>query len=356
MKVFPLESRSAPVVERDEPDLKPTGNEVLLRVSHAGVCHTDIHVQDGGYDLGSRGMLDMMARGFSYPAVMGHETVGEVVAVGEAVDDVEVGETRLVFPWIGCGQCVHCRHGQENYCGSSQALGIFRPGGFAEHIMVPHSRYAVDVAGVDPAWAAVLACSGVTAYASARKALAYANPDDPVAVIGTGGVGMMAIAVLKALGHRNTVAVDVNDDSLAVARELGASNAVNTSVGGPEALVERSGGPVAAVIDFVNSGDTVSLAFDALAKAGTLIHVGLYGGEFVLPTALMALKALTLQGNYAGNLDDVHAVVDLAKRGVLPRLPITQASLTTEDINSTLDSLRAGTVRGRMVLVAPEAR
>ncbi|GAA4282686.1 alcohol dehydrogenase [Brevibacterium daeguense] len=351
MKTFAVPAQNASVVEREVESPAPEGGQVLLRVLHAGVCHTDTHVQEGGYDLGGRGFLEMTTRGLEYPAVMGHETVGEVIAVGDQVTGVAPGDVRLIYPWIGCGECVRCQQGEENYCAASRALGIFTPGGFAEEILVPHERYLVDIDGLDPAWAATLACSGLTAYSSARKALAHVSADETVAVIGAGGVGLMAIAVLGALGHRSIAAVDVRDENLTVARELGATITVNSSNGnGVEALTSAAGGPIASVIDFVNTGATVGLGFDALAKGGTFVHVGLFGGEFALPTALMAIKALVLQGNYVGSLQELREVVDIAKQGRLPKIPILSGPLSADGVNAGLTGLRDGTVAGRTVL------
>lgn len=351
MKSFAVPVAGSPVAEQSVEIQEPTGFEVLLTVTHAGVCHTDTHVQEGGYDLGERGFMEMTARGMEYPVVMGHETVGEVIAVGDRVTGVSVGDRRLVFPWIGCGECRRCVRGEDNYCAKSQALGIFRPGGFAEQIPVPHEKYLVDIDGLDPAWAATLACSGVTAYSAAHKALAHVSDEDCVAVIGTGGVGLMAIATLQALGHRNIAAVDVRAENLGIARDMGATITVDSSSGdGATGLIDAAGGPVAAVIDFVNNGATVALGFDALDKGGTYVHVGLYGGEFRLPTALMALKALSLLGNYVGSLSELIEVVDIAKAGRLPRIPIVAGPLSADGVNTGLTGLREGTVAGRTVL------
>lgn len=352
MKTFSVPAQNAPVLDEEVATPTPTGNQILLRVTHAGVCHTDTHVQDGGYDLGARGFLEMTSRGLSFPAVMGHETVGEVIAVGDHVTAaVAPGDTRLIYPWIGCGECVRCRKDEENYCANSRALGIFTPGGFAEQILVPHEKYLIDIEGLDPAWAATLACSGLTSLSSAKKALTHADPDDTVAVIGTGGVGLMAIAVLKALGHRSIAAIDVRSENLDIARDLGATITVNSSGGGATAaLMEAVGGPVAAVIDFVNTGSTVETGFDALSKGGIFVHVGLFGGEFVLPTALMAIKAVVLHGNYVGSLAELHEVVELATAGRLPRIPIIDGPLNADGVNAGLTGLRENTIAGRTVL------
>ena len=351
MKAYVVAEQQAAVTEEEIEIPAPKGHEVLLRVTHAGVCHTDTHVQDGGYDLGTRGFLSMTSRGLKYPAVMGHETVGEVIATGESVENVHVGDVRLVYPWVGCGACHTCRNGDGHHCSDSQALGIFTPGGFAEEILVRHEKYLIDIEGIEPAWAATLACSGVTALSSAKKALAYTSEPDTVAVIGAGGVGLMTIAILKALGHSSIAAVDLREENLNIARDLGATITVNSSRDGAvEELRGAAVGKVTAVIDLVNNGATVGMGFEALDRGGTLVHVGLFGGEFPLPTALVAIKTLVLQGNYVGSLADLELVVNLAKQGKIPKIPIVEGSLSVQGVNEGLRNLRDGTVAGRTVL------
>ena len=159
------------ITEIDVPSVPPRGTEVLLRVVPSEVCHMDTHLRTGGYDLGGRGRLNLVDRGVAYPLVMGHEVVGEVVAGGEAVNGVKVGHTRLVYPWLGCGDCPACVDDRENACAVGRNLGVARPGGYADHLLVPHPRYLIDVEGLDLGWAATLACSGLTAYSAARKVL-----------------------------------------------------------------------------------------------------------------------------------------------------------------------------------------
>lgn len=244
-----------------------------------------------------------------------------------------------------------CSSGDEHHCNDSQAHGIFSPGGFAEAILARHEKYLINIDGLDPAWAATLACSGVTALSSAKKALAYTSDNDTVVVVGAGGVGLMTIAVLKALGHYSIAAVDLREENLSAARDLGATITVDSSKGSAvKELRESAIGKVTAVIDLVNNGTTVGMGFEALDRGGTLIHVGLFGGEFPLPTALVAIKTLVLQGNYVGSLADLEKVVELAKQGRVPKIPIVAGSLNVEGINAGLRSLRDGTVAGRTVL------
>ncbi|WP_256841955.1 alcohol dehydrogenase [Ornithinimicrobium cryptoxanthini] len=350
MTAFAITEAGGRAVAIDAPLPEPTGHEVLLAVTHSGVCHTDMHLRDGGYDLGRRGFLDMTTRGMTYPLVAGHEIVGEVVAVGADVTTVKPGDVRLVYPWLGCGDCTACHDDRENYCTNGRMLGVQRPGGFASQVHVPHERYLLDVTGIDPARAATLACSGLTSYSAVTKALP-ADPSTAVAVIGAGGLGLMAVAALRALGHETITVLDVNADRLRTARDMGATVTIDTTTAiTPDAIMQHTGGPVEAVLDFVNNSDTAELAFSILAKGGTQVAVGLFGGEARISTALLAMKCLTVQGSFVGTLAELHELIALAQGGSLPEAPITRAELGADALNESLDALAAGTVRGRVVL------
>ena len=209
-----------------------------------------------------------------------------------------------MYPWLGCGECAACRDGRENACPRGRNIGVARPGGYADHLVVPHSRYLIDIDGLDPSWAATMACSGLTAYSAASKVLPLPT-DAPVVVIGVGGVGLTAVATLSALGHKAICAVDMSEANLAAAHELGASVTVTADAQDLSGKVlAATGGPVDAVIDFVNNDQTASAAFDMLAKGGRMVQVGLFGGEVTIPTALLALKMLTIEGSFVGTLSE----------------------------------------------------
>ncbi|KQY07827.1 hypothetical protein ASD37_07485 [Mycobacterium sp. Root135] len=352
MHVYEFTEPGASVTTKEVATPQPERHEVLLRITHAGVCHTDVHMRSGGYDLGSAGYLEVTSRGSSYPIVAGHEMVGDVVAVGDAVTTTQVGQRRLVFPWQGCRVCALCVSGDEHLCKASRAMGMRSQGGFAEMALVPHEDYLVDIDGVDPNLAATLACSGVTSYSAISKALPR-DADTPLVVIGAGGVGLMAIAILVARGHRAIVAVDINDDRLRIAESLGATGTVNTTKGDPaQALLSLLGGPADAVVDFVNSAATAKLAFDSLGKNGRLVQVGLFGGDLVVPNAYVALMGITIGGSLVGSIDDLNELVEMARRNDLPRVPIRTEHLEPREIDNALDALEHGTVDGRIVLVA----
>lgn len=349
MRTFAIpEESTTELVEQDVPTPTPTGTGVLLRVTHSGVCHTDTHLREGYYDLGERGQMRLVDRGVPYPLVMGHEVVGVVEETGPDAG-VAKGETRLVYPWIGCGECAACLDGRENACAKGRNIGVARPGGYADHIVVPHPRYLVDIEGVDPSWAATMACSGLTAYSAARKVLPLPT-DAPIVVIGVGGVGLTAVATLTALGHRNICAVDMSEDNLAAAQELGATTTVVSGDDLAAKVTKATGGPVDAVIDFVNNSQTAPAAFDMLTKGGHMVQVGLFGGDFTVPTALLALKMLRIEGSFVGTLGDLEEAVQLAKQGKIPRIPVTEADLDLASVTDSLDRLTRGGVTGRIVL------
>ncbi|WP_349826817.1 alcohol dehydrogenase [Brevibacterium litoralis] len=350
MRAFVTTGPSAPLELREVDDPTPTGSQVFLAVRHSGVCHSDTHVHAGSYDAGSKGELSMAQRGLEYPAVHGHEMVGEVVAVGPDVRTVKPGDLRLVYPWLGCGECLRCTAGNTNLCRKGRALGIIQWGGFADHVLVPDEEFLIDIDGLDPAWAATLACSGLTSFSAVHQVLPV-EADEAVAVIGTGGVGLMAVALLSQLTDAEVIAVDVDDSRLQIARELGADRVVNSTALEEGATLDvLAGRPVAAVIDFVNTGATFDLGFSSLDKGGHLVSIGLFGGEAAVPTVMLPLKVITVTGSYVGTLQQLRDLVEFARSHELPKVPIIERPLNLQEAQRGLDDLNAGTVQGRIVL------
>jgi alcohol dehydrogenase/propanol-preferring alcohol dehydrogenase len=283
---------------------------------------------------------------------MGHEIVGRVVKWGPGAEGqgLAVGQTRIVFPWVGCGTCARCRAEDDNMCVQGKALGVFQHGGYATHVLAPEPRHLVDPGDIDPALAATYACSGITVYSAIAKVMPM-GPDQPIVLVGAGGLGLQAIAILRAMGHRRIVSVDVSAAKLAAALAAGASDTLDASA--PEVtqrLVALCGGPVEAVIDLVNGTQTARFCFDALVKGGRLIQVGLFGGELAVPLPIMAQKALTLRGSYVGSPKELRALVALAQGGRVAPIPIELDRLPHAD--AALQRLRAGQVTGRIVLTA----
>jgi propanol-preferring alcohol dehydrogenase len=274
-----------------------------------------------------------------------------VVAMGPDAAGVAVGDLRIVYPWIGCGACDRCRDGQDNMCTEQKSLGVIQHGGFGSHVVAPHPRYLVDPGTVDPAVAATYACSGITVYGAVRKVLPL-PPDQPVVLIGAGGLGLSAIAMLKALGHRNIVSVDIAADKRQAALECGATAVVDGAPGNlTQAIVAAAGGQVRAVIDFVNNDATARGGFDALAKGGKFVAVGVSGGEITVSLSGMVFRGLSIEGSLTGSPQDLRDVVALAQSGRLAPLPVTR--LPKDAANEALARLHDGTVTGRLVLVGP---
>lgn len=348
MKSYDVCECGAPLRLMERPTPTPRGSEVLLRVLAAGVCHTDLHLADGYYDLGSGKRLNMSDRGVKLPLTMGHETVGEVVAVGPDARGVSVGDRRLVFPWLGCGACAPCRRGDENLCLAPQTIGIFRAGGYADHVLAPHPRCLFDVGDLAPEQAAPLACSGLTTYGALKK-LGAVVEHEVVVVIGAGGLGLMCLAILRAMGGKGAVVVDIDPRKREAALQAGALAVVDGAA--PDAvqqLAKATGGGAWGVIDLVGASSTVQLGMAALAKGGKLIVVGLFGGDLPLSVALLPLRAVTLQGSYVGTPAEQAELLDLVRRKGMPPLPITTRPLS--EVNATLADLKQGKLLGRAVL------
>ena len=323
---------------------KPQGTEVLMRITRSGVCHSDIHIWDGYFDLGGGKRFYVKERGCVPPFTPGHEPFGVVEALGPRARGVKVGQKKLIYPWIGCGKCAVCKAGQDNYCVSgSRFLGVNRPGAYSTHVLVPDPKYLLDTAGIDDSFAATLACSAVTAYSAANK-LPKLDKGDTVAVLGCGGLGLIAISVLKARSKAAIVGCDIDDAKLAAAKKLGAKKTVDTRAA--DALQQMQG--IAAAIDFVGSPATASLGIAALRKGGRYVLCGLYGGELTHPLPPIAQRAIGIVGSYVGSLQELKEVVALAKKRKLRATPVE--TRPAEAANSALEDLKAGRVVGRIVL------
>ena len=348
MKSYQIVDFGHELRETDLPDPSPTGDEVIVAVKAAGVCHSDLHIWEGSYDLGAGRRLMLRDRGIPLPLTMGHETAGEILSVGPNVTDRKVGEMVLVYPWIGCGVCRACRDGNENLCMKPRCLGVHCDGGYSDQIVVPHSRYLLPLDGLDPVAAAPFACSGVTTY-SALKKLGSVIKDEPVLVIGAGGLGLMCVTILKAMGGKGAVVVDIDEKRRAAALEAGAFAAVDGSASDALAqIVAALRSPCWAAIDLVGSPQTSALGFDSLAKGGKLIMVGLFGGSAPWSLPLIPMKAATIEGSYTGNLAETRELLDLLRSGAIPRIPIRARPM--RQATQTLEDLKAGRIVGRVVL------
>jgi alcohol dehydrogenase/propanol-preferring alcohol dehydrogenase len=353
MRAWAVVENGQPLREIELPTPEPSGTEVLLEVTHCGVCHSDLHIWEGFYDLGGGKTMSLKDRGVVLPLAMGHEIIGRVAKLGPEATGVAVGDIRIVYPWVGCGVCDRCLAEEDNMCLTGRSLGVYQNGGYGTHVVAPHPRHLVDPGKLDLAVAATYACSGITVYSAIKKVMPL-PPQEPIVVVGAGGLGMNAISVLKAMGHARIVVVDVSEEKRAAAMQAGATHTVDASHPGvTQRIVESCGGQVAAVIDLVNGTATARFAFDALRKGGKLVQVGLFGGELMLPLPLMAIRELTVRGSYVGNPKELRELVQLAQDGKLAALPV--ATVPQSQANEALMRLRDGRVTGRLVLKAEAA-
>ena len=338
----PLEPSSGPLPE-------PKGREVLLKVSASGICHSDIHIWEGGYNIGNGRMYSVMDKGgVALPLTLGHEIAGVALKTGPESAPLALGRQYLIFPWMGCGQCATCQAGDEHLCNKSRSLGIYQDGGFADHILIPDARYLLDLDGLDPVTTAPYACSGLTAFSALKKAgdVIY---NEPIAVIGAGGLGLMSIGLLKAMGGKGAVLVDIDEEKRKAAVAAGAIAAVDGKAGDASAQIARAAGVRPRfVVDFVGSEASAALAFNAVAKGGKIVMVGLFGGAAPWSLPMIPLKAVTIQGSYVGNFAELQELVKLVRGKQIPPIPIMRAPL--EQADQMLGSLREGKVVGRVVL------
>ncbi len=330
---------------------EPKGTEVLLEVTHCGVCHSDLHIWEGWYDMGGGKRLSLADRGLRLPLAMGHEIVGRVVKLGPEATGVAPGDVRIVFPWVGCGECDQCLSDEDNMCAvASRSIGVFQNGGYATHVLAMHPRHLVDPGNLDPALAATYACSGITVYSAIRKVMPI-KPAEPIVLVGAGGLGLAAISILRALGHQAIISVDIDATKRQAALDAGATKAVDgLGEGVTQRILDAAGGPVLAVIDLVNGSQTAAFGFAALRKGGKLIQVGLFGGEMTMSLPTMAMRALTVQGSYVGNPKELRELVALAQSGQVAPIPIE--TVPQRQANAALMRLREGAVTGRLVLRA----
>jgi D-arabinose 1-dehydrogenase-like Zn-dependent alcohol dehydrogenase len=350
MRAMQIIEWGKPLEARDYPDPEPQGEEVVLRVEAAGVCHSDVHIWDGYFDLGGGGKVTLESRGVTLPFTMGHEVAGEVVALGPDAAGVAVGDKRVVYPWIGCGQCKVCRRGEELLCLTPRTIGTRRSGGYGTHVVVPHARYLVAHDGVPQALAATYTCSGITAYSALKKTRAHLGREDHLVVIGAGGVGGSAVHIAGAAVAGKFIVADIDAEKRAQARQMGAVATVdNRAEDAVRQVIEASDGGAAAAIDFVGSPETMAFGMNVLRKGGKLVMVGLYGGALPISTVAFPFKMMTIEGSYVGTLDDLKELLALVQAGKVPPIPVEQRP--ADRASEALADLRSGgKVRGRVVL------
>jgi alcohol dehydrogenase, propanol-preferring len=333
------------------------GRGAIVRITASGVCHTDVHLIEGSYDLGEGRKLTMADRGISLPITLGHEIAGTIEALApDAKTDQSImkeGDSVVVYPWLGCGLCRKCGAGQENICETKpRSLGIFQDGGYAEYVFVPDVRYLVPLRNVDPTHGAPLACSGLTTFSAVKRSKIRAS--ELLVVIGAGGLGSTAIQIAKRTTGATVVSIDVDDNKLSLAKKVGADLGINGRNLSAKEIASKvrefnNGLPADAAIDFVGTSATSSLGFDLIGRGGRLVIVGLFGGEgrFALP--IFPLKSVEVAGNFTGTIEDLAEMVQLVSRGIVT--PVVSETNRLEEANEVIQRLVAGKIQGRAILV-----
>ena len=345
MKAYQVIQPGKPLVCNEFETPQPSGTQVLLKTISCGVCHSDIHFHDGGFDLGGGNMLELPV---PLPYTLGHEIFGEVVATGDE-SNVEIGKKFVVYPWIGCGECEICKNGDEHLCNLSQIIGLQDSGGFGDHVLVPHERYLHDAGTTDSNLAGSFACSGLTAYSALKKGAPYSS-DNKVIIIGAGGVGMMALQIAKSAFNCNPIVIDIDDMKLDAAKENGASAVFNsTKPDAMQEIIEYTGGGALNAIDFVGSELSVNFAINLLAKGGKYVIVGLYGGELKLPLPLIPIMERGIQGSYVGSPGDMSELMQLVRENKIDPIPVQVRDAS--EASQTLQDLKDGKIIGRATLV-----
>ncbi|HKP18618.1 MAG TPA: NAD(P)-dependent alcohol dehydrogenase [Gaiellaceae bacterium] len=335
MKAALLSEYHRPLELVDRPEPEPSGwRDVVVRVGGAGVCATDLHAIDGL----------MEPAGLRPPVVLGHENAGWVEAVGEGVSTVEQGDAVLVYPAYSCGLCVACRRGIDMHCERHEFTGLTRDGGFAEYVLVDERSLLKLPAGVEPAAVAPHADAGITAYHAVKKLLPRLAPGTTSVVIGVGGVGHIALQLLKALGGGVVIGIDVDERRRALAHELGADD-VLADAGEVREATNGAGADV--VVDLVATDATHAAGLDMLARGGLYSTVG-YGGMIHVPSVAMVVGESVIAGNLVGSWIDLWELLQLHVSGAVT---LRSETHPLDAVNDVLDRLREGEITGRAVLV-----
>jgi len=349
MRMFQVCVCGQPLQLNEAPTPEPEGSEILLKVLAAGVCHSDLHLADGWFDLGGGKKMSLADRGMKLPVTLGHENVGKVVAAGPDAKGIKVGSVLLADPWIGCGACAVCKRGEENLCRNMKSLGVFSNGGYADYLMVPHPRYLFEIGDLAPERAAPLACSGITTFSALKKVPTI--KEEPTVIIGAGGLGLMCLGLHQKMGGHSSIVVDIDPVKREVAKKAGATHVVDGGAADASQQImklTKEGAGAWAVIDLVGSSQSARVGYDSLIKGGKYIIVGLYGGELTVALPPVPMRALTIQGSYLGTIPEMGELMQLVRTKGLPDVPVTTRPL--EDVNAAHADLRAGKIVGRVVL------
>ncbi len=337
----------APLCETIVETPKPKAREVLVRIERCGLCHSDLHIQDGYADLGGGKRLDT-TRGMTLPFTLGHEIAGVVEEVGADAPKDLIGRKKAVFPWIGCGQCRDCQAGDENLCARNRFLGVSLDGGFASHVLVPDAKYLLDYDPVSVDMAATLMCSGITAYGALKRLVGRPRQRN-LLLIGLGGVGMMGLSLAQAMFKQPITVADLSADARATALKNGAAVAYDPTE--PEItrrILKETDGGFDGVVDFAGNDKSMAFAVSVVARGGKVVVSGLMGGNFSLPMVQWIYKRMTIEGFMTGTLEEARELMALARAGKVKPTPMREEPMA--DVQTWIDQLRGGKVVGRVML------
>jgi propanol-preferring alcohol dehydrogenase len=345
MPAYRLTGWGSSVELAEVPVSSPRGREVLVEVQAVGLCHSDLFVMSC-----DEGVLP-----YDLPLTLGHEVAGRVVAVGEDADGSLVGRAGLIHGVWSCGECHNCRRGQDNHCVALEGrvgCGLGRDGGLASYVLVPDGRHFVPAHDVPPETLAPLADAGLTAYHAIRLHRDALVGDCAVLVIGVGGLGHLAVQILRATTGARVLAVDPRPEACALAERLGAHH---TALSVDEALARLAGSTglpgVDVVLDFVGSDDTMRQAASAIAPGGRVVVVGGARGSMAVGKGLDLPLGWQVSAPFWGPREDLAAVVELAEKGLLdPVIELVRFS----EVPDAYRRLHAGGVTGRLVVVPDE--
>jgi propanol-preferring alcohol dehydrogenase len=336
MKAAVLHELKHPLSIGEAAEPKPDANEVLIEVEGCGVCHSDLHVADGDWP--------QIVPITKMPLILGHEIAGRVVEKGVSVNNLELGDL-VGVPWVHwtCGECEFCREGSENLCSKQKITGVSVDGGYAEFVKAPASHAIKIPDGLSCIEAAPLFCAGVTVYRALKRARIKSG--QRLAVFGVGGLGHLAVQIGHGLGAIVT-AIDVTDEKLARAKELGASVTLNSAACNVVKEIRRVGGVHAALVASAARA-AYDTAFRCVRPTGSLLVVGLPSEPICFPAIQMAALEVHIQASSVGTRDDIRELLALAVAGPI-HSQITTRPLA--DANEVLAELREGRVSGRIVL------
>ncbi|MDA9033316.1 alcohol dehydrogenase [Gammaproteobacteria bacterium] len=326
----------------------PKGKQVLIKTIACGVCHTDIHIHDGYFDLGNDNHIPSR---MNETLTMGHEIYGELIEVGSDVSNVEIGKKYVVYPWIGCGECNECERDMEHYCSpfTAENLGVSVDGGYGEYVLVKDSKYLFDAGNTPDELAGTYACRGLTAYSALKKA--NLDRGDSVVIISAGGLGLLALKIAIAAFEVNAIVVDIDNEKLSIAKKIGASEVINSKdEGAASKIMEILGGAASTILDFVGSEESVNFGYSlfGINKGGLYVLIGLLGGKFDLPLPLHTFTARTITGTYVGSMKEMKELMDLVREGRIE--PLEVETRPVSKASDTLADLKAGKIKGLVCL------